>query len=213
MSRRNATKSYWLGSLTSIILFVWLMLNELTTLPKLFQLDIHLGANPIEQLINLSGQLCLCFLSLSLMISPIIQHFHWPNLFPLRQAAGVTSAIFAIIHSLIFVGLEWQFDWYDIYLEIKQTTYLWIGAIAVMLMVVLLLTSNAISKQYLRHRWQQIHRLVFIIVGLALLHYFLQTRASLLDMSAFLGVFAALIMMRYYKTLLAKYDDLRHRKH
>ncbi len=133
----------------------------------------HLGANPAETVIKETGEWALRWLWASLAISPLRSVLKLPALLRLRRALGVTTFVYALLHFLSYAWLDKGWVMADIIKDISKRNFILVGVLTLILMTPLALTSfNRAIKAMGGKRWQLLHRLVYPISLLALLHFF-----------------------------------------
>lgn len=132
-----------------------------------------LGANPAETLIRSTGDWTLRFLCLTLAITPLRQATGWHALARLRRMAGLFTFFYGVLHFLCFAWLDMGFDLAAIASDIPKRPFILVGTAALLLMLPLAATSfNRAIKALGAARWQALHRSVYAVVLLALLHFF-----------------------------------------
>ena len=154
-----------------------------------------LGSRPITAATLNTGDWVIRFFLLSLAVTPARALLDAPKLVPLRRIFGVSAAVYAVIHVLIY-GYDQKWNLTIIASEIVLRFYLTIGFVAVLGLLVLAITSTDGWQRKLRHRWKQMHRLVWPIGVLALLHYFLQSKINVGDAAFDTGLFLFLLIWR-----------------
>ena len=133
----------------------------------------QLGANPAEALIRASGDWTLRFLCLVLAITPLRVTTATPSLARFRRMLGLFVYFYATLHLLSYSGFDMGFDLADIARDIAKRPFILVGFCAFMLLTPLALTSfNRAIKALGGKRWQRLHRLVYGVAGLAVLHFF-----------------------------------------
>ena len=134
-------------------------------------LENQLTANPVEFITRSTGSWALIFLCLTLAVSPI--HHYFPNfrLLQLRRTLGLFSFFYACLHFLTWLGLDLQGDWGQIINDLVKRTYLTIGLLTFVLLIPLAITSNKYFQNKLGRSWKKLHRLVYVIAILAIIHY------------------------------------------
>jgi sulfoxide reductase heme-binding subunit YedZ len=150
---------FFLLSLIPLARLIWLgWLNQLT-------------ANPIEFLTRSTGTWALVFLCITLAVTPIrkITGAHW--IVRYRRMFGLFCFFYASLHFLIWIGLDHQGDWNAIGKDFVKRTYITLGLATFLLLIPLALTSNSVLQKRLGHYWGKLHRLIYLIAILALLHY------------------------------------------
>ncbi len=132
-----------------------------------------LGANPAEALIRATGDWTLRFLCLTLAVTPLRQWTGQPALARFRRMLGLFSFFYAVLHFLCYAWLDMGFDPATIAKDIPKRPFALVGFTALLLMAPLAATSfNRAIKALGAARWQLLHRLVYAVVLLGLLHFF-----------------------------------------
>ena len=132
-----------------------------------------LGANPQEALERGTGDWALRFLCLTLAVTPLRQWTGWHALARLRRMLGLATFGYACLHLLAYSWFDQGFAWGEILRDIGKRPFILVGFSAWLLLVPLAATSfNRAIKALGARRWQALHRAVYAIAGLALLHFF-----------------------------------------
>jgi len=132
-----------------------------------------LGANPAEALMRGTGDWTLRLLCLTLAVTPLRQITGWHALARLRRMLGLFTFFYAVLHFLCFAWLDMGFDIEAILKDIPKRPFILVGATALLLLLPLAATSfNGAIKALGARRWQALHRLVYAVALLALLHFF-----------------------------------------
>ena len=132
-----------------------------------------LGANPAEKLIRATGDWTLRFLCITLAVTPVRTIFKQPALARLRRMLGLFAFFYASLHFLCYSWLDMGLVWTDIVRDIAKRPFILVGTSALLLMTPLALTSfNRAIKTLGAARWQLLHRAVYAVVLLGLLHFF-----------------------------------------
>ena len=152
----------------------------------------RLGANPAEALIRATGDWTLRFLCVVLAVTPLRQWLSQPALARFRRMLGLFVFFYAVLHFLAYAWLDMGFDAATIARDIPKRPFALVGFLALMLLLPLAATSfNRAIKALGAARWQALHRAVYAIALLALLHFFWM-RAGKNDFAE-VAVYAALI--------------------
>jgi sulfoxide reductase heme-binding subunit YedZ len=131
----------------------------------------RLSVNPIQELEQRTGRHAITLLVLSLACTPLNTLFQWPELIKRRRALGLYAFMYAVIHSVIFVDLDYGLAWSLIAQTIFQKPYILVGFISFLLLIPLAFTSFDVWKMRLRKNWKRLHQLVYLIAPLVVLHY------------------------------------------
>ena len=144
--------------------FVWLFYSALTN---------QLGANPQEALIRATGDWTLRFLCIVLAVTPLRTVAGLPALARFRRMLGLFVYFYVVSHLLSYSWFDMGFDVADIVKDIIKRPFILVGFSAFLLLTPLAATSfNAAIKAMGARRWQLLHKLVYVIAGLGLLHFF-----------------------------------------
>lgn len=147
-----------------LIPFVWMFYGALVN---------QLGANPAEALIRATGDWTLRFICLVLLITPLRTISNTPALARFRRMLGLFVYFYVVTHLLSYSWFDMGFDISEIVKDIIKRPFILVGFSAFLLLTPLALTSfNAAIKAIGAKRWQQLHKLVYVISGLGLLHFF-----------------------------------------
>lgn len=133
----------------------------------------NLGANPAEALIRSCGDWTLRFLCLTLAVTPLRIRTRTPQLARYRRMLGLFTFFYACVHLLSYAWLDMGWVAADIGRDILKRPFILVGFACWLLLLSLALTSFNRAVRWLGGRqWQTLHRLVYLIAGLALLHFF-----------------------------------------
>lgn len=156
-----------------------------------------LGANPIETVTHTTGEWTLRFLLITLAVTPLrrLTGLHW--LLRMRRMLGLFVFAYACLHFSTYVWLDHYFDWNAIALDILERPFVTVGFAAFVLLIPLAATSNKIAIRRMGgRRWQNLHRSVYGIAILAIVHYWWLVKADLLKPAIYAGLLAALLGVR-----------------
>ena len=132
-----------------------------------------LGANPAEALIRGTGDWVLRLLCLTLAVTPLREAFGWTGLARLRRMVGNFAFFYGGLHFLSYAWLDMGLDALAIWHDIPKRPFILVGTLALLGMVPLAATSfNRAIKALGALRWKRLHRTVYAIAGLGLLHFF-----------------------------------------
>ena len=132
-----------------------------------------LGANPAEALIRGTGDWVLRFLCLTLAITPLREWTGFSALARLRRMVGNFAFFYGVLHFLCYAWLDMGLDWGAIVRDLPKRPFVLVGTLALLLMALLAATSfNRAIKALGAERWKRLHKAVYAIVLLGLLHFF-----------------------------------------
>ena len=131
----------------------------------------NLSANPIQELEQRTGRHAITLLVLSLACTPLNTLFKWPELLKRRRALGLYTFMYATIHVLIYMDLDYGLAWSFIIQDVIEKPRLIVGAIAFFMLTPLAWTSFDIWKKRLGKKWKRLHQTVYVLAPLVVLHY------------------------------------------
>ena len=162
----------WLGGPWAKVLLFTACLVPLGSLVWGIAADT-LGANPAEALLRSTGDWCLRFLCLALAVTPLRQGLRLPVLARFRRMIGLYVFFYAALHLLCYAWFDMGLDWGEIASDIPKRPFILVGFTALMLLALLAASSpRAVARRLGGRRWQLLHRLVYAVAPLALLHFF-----------------------------------------
>ena len=171
--------------LLCLLPFFWLFYGAATN---------NLGANPAEYLIRSTGDWTLRFLCIVLAVTPLRVLTSTPQLARFRRMLGLFVYFYVVLHLLSYSWFDMGFDVPDIAKDIAKRPFILVGFSAFVLLTPLAATSfNRAIKALGGKRWQLLHRLVYPIAGLGLLHFFWM-RASKNNFGE-VAVYAAIVVL------------------
>ncbi len=136
-----------------------------------YQQDL-LGVDPVRAVILRTGRITLISLLLTLAVTPAKIVFGWKQLLPLRRTLGLYMFLYVNIHLWSFAWLDYGLDWEFILEGIFEQRYVLVGFAAYLILIPLALTSNKWGMRRLGKNWKRLHKLVYLIGGLGLIHFF-----------------------------------------
>jgi sulfoxide reductase heme-binding subunit YedZ len=175
--------------------FAWLLYGALAD---------ALGPNPAEALIRASGDWTLRLLCATLAVTPLRQGLSLPALARFRRMLGLFAFFYAVLHFLSYAWLDMGFDPQVIAGDLPKRPFALVGFTALMLMLPLAATSSKRAIQALgAARWQALHRLVYAVVLLGLLHFFWMRAAKndFAEVAVYAAVIAGLLGWRVARRL------------
>ena len=166
-----------------------------------------LGANPAEALIRKTGDWTLRFLCITLAVTPLRTWFKQPSLARFRRMLGLFSFFYVVLHFLSYAWLDMGFEIDAIVKDIPKRPFALVGFLGLLLMIPLAATSfNRAIKALGAKRWQALHKTVYAIVLLGLLHFFWMRSAknNFGEVAIYAVVIAVLLGWRVRQALLTK---------
>jgi sulfoxide reductase heme-binding subunit YedZ len=156
-----------------------------------------LGANPIEAVTRGMGTWTLNFLLITLAVTPLRKLTGWHAVLRLRRMLGLFTFFYAVLHLTSYLWFDQFFDWGEIAQDILKRPFITVGMAAFVLLVPLAATSSNFAIRRLGgRRWQALHRTVYVIGILAVLHYSWLVKADQSQPLLYGGILAVLLGLR-----------------
>ena len=188
----------WIGSLTPAVILVLRALNVGS---------LSLGANPVEELLNTCGKTGLNLLMITLMVTPVRRATGLNWLIRLRRLLGLFAFFYLTMHFLTYLALDLGFAWGTVLVDIAERPYITVGFTALMLLVPLAVTSTNGWQRRLGPKWFKLHRLVYVIAVLAVVHYWWQVKLDIADPAWY-----ALLLSILFGARLKHWLDVRRKR-
>jgi len=157
---------------------------------------LSLGADPQAEVLKTCGMTGLNLLMLTLCVTPIRRSTGINRLVALRRMLGVFSYCYLALHFATYVALYIGFDWDTLLEDIGKRPYITVGFTALVLMTPLAVTSTNRFQRKLGRRWVKLHRLVYPIAILAVVHYWWQVKLDIRDPLLYAVLLAVLLGVR-----------------
>lgn len=160
----------WAVSLACLLPLLWLVWRGYQG---------ELGANPIEKVIRNLGVWGLRLLIIGLTITPLARILKQPRLIRLRRPIGLFAFGYILLHLSTYIGVDQYFDWHAIWKDILKRPFITIGMAAFVMLIPMAATSfNAAIRRLGPLNWRRLHRLIYLIVPMGVVHYFLLVKAD-----------------------------------
>ena len=150
-----------------------------------------LGANPVEKLTHETGVWTLRFLLITLCMTPLRQWTGQASWIRFRRMLGLYTFFYVCCHFLIWFVADHSLDTGSMIEDIVKRPYITLGFSAFLLMVPLAITSNQAMIRRLGRKWKALHRLVYLVILLGVLHFLWLVKADYLEP----GIYAIIAMV------------------
>ena len=147
----------------------------------------HLTANPIEEMEIRTGRHAITLLVLSLACTPLNMLFGWRELLKRRRALGLYALMYATIHIIVFVNLDYGLAWSLIIQTVLQRSYIVFGLIVFLMLLPLGITSFDIWKVRLGKNWKRLHQVIYFAAPIAVLHFALASKGDIFHLTGNIG--------------------------
>lgn len=132
----------------------------------------QLGANPLEFITWNTGDWTLYFICMTLAVTPLRRLSGWNWLVRLRRMIGLFAFFYATLHFTTFFWFDHFFDVQEMLKDVAKRPFILVGFTAFVLLIPLAVTStNGMVKRLGAKRWQWLHRLIYVIAALGILHF------------------------------------------
>ena len=152
-------------------------------------------ARPLTELTHFTGRWTVRFILLALAITPARRLFNWPKLLNARRTLGVAAAGYALVHFSLYI-IDQKFKLGVVASEIVLRIYLTIGFTALIGLIALGVTSTDAAVRRLGKRWGTLHRAVYFIGVLAIVHFTLQKKLDIYEPTLMMGFLIWLLAWR-----------------
>lgn len=184
LRRIPAWSLYVLGALPVVFLVVQLFAGQL-------------GADPVKALEHKMGEIGLQLLVACLAITPLRKYLGL-NLLKFRRAIGVLAFFYILGHLAVWLALDIQFLWGEIWTDILKRPYITVGMVGFLLLLPLAITSNNLSVRKIGGlNWRKLHKLTYLAVPLGAIHFVMLVKGWQIEPLIYLGVILALLATRF----------------
>jgi sulfoxide reductase heme-binding subunit YedZ len=155
----------------------------------------QLGARPVTEVIHFTGRWTVRLILLALLITPARRILNWGKLINARRTLGVAAACYAVFHFTLYIA-DQKFDLAKVASEIVLRFYLTIGFTALLGLIALGVTSTDAAVRRLGSKWGTLHRTVYVIGILAVVHFALQKKLDIYEPTLMVGLLSWLLAYR-----------------
>ena len=187
LSRPKFARYQLVVLLVGLLPLAWLLFDAATG---------SLTANPIQAVEQRTGRYALYLLIASLACTPSYNVSGWSVPLRWRRPLGLYTFMYALIHFLTFLGLDYGFDLGLIWADVAGKRYILVGAAAFSILMLLALTSTKGWQRRLKKAWIRLHRWVYVAGGLVIAHYAWSVKADIRPPLAWGAVIVLLLVLR-----------------
>lgn len=156
----------------------------------------NLGANPVEFIERHFGKWALIFLCLTLSMTPLRRITHMNQWILYRRMLGLFTFFYATMHLLCYIGLDYHFAWIDIKNDIIKHRYVLVGFLGWLLLLPLAITSSDKMMRKLKFNWKRLHRLIYLIAILGVLHFLWLVKKDITEPLIYAFIIFILFLLR-----------------
>ncbi|RMQ44155.1 Sulfoxide reductase heme-binding subunit YedZ [Pseudomonas cichorii] len=155
-----------------------------------------LGPDPGKVLVDRLGLGTLILLLITLAMTPLQRMTGWAGWIAVRRQLGLWCFAYVVLHMTMYALFILGLDWGQLGVELVKRPYIIVGSLAFVGLLALAVTSNRYSQRRLGARWKKLHRLVYVILGLGLLHMLWIVRADLKEWALYAAIGVGLLVLR-----------------
>jgi len=155
-----------------------------------------LGPDPGKILVDRLGLGALIFLLITLSMTPLQRLTGWSGWIVVRRQLGLWCFAYIVLHITAYMVFILGLDWGQLGVELRKRPYIIVGVLGFIGLLALAVTSNRYSQRRLGARWKKLHKLVYVILGLGLLHFLWIVRSDLKEWAIYASIGAALLALR-----------------
>ena len=160
--------------------------------------DSNLGTNPVETITHETGLWALRFLLITLAITPLRRLTGMLWLIKVRRMLGLFAFFYAVLHVTTYVWLDQFFDWMEILIDIPKRPFITIGFASFVLLLPLAMTSSNAMQRRLKKKWQMLHKLIYVIPVLVMLHFMWSLKADYSEPQMYAPISLVLMLLRLF---------------
>jgi len=155
-----------------------------------------LGPEPIKEITLHTGEWTLLFLVFTLSMTPLKRLTNLNIWISIRRMLGLFAFFYGSLHMLTYVGLDYQFDLFAISKDILTKKFIFVGFAAWLLMTPLAITSSKKMMGILKKNWIKLHRLIYLISILGVIHFLWLVKKDLTEPLVYLLIIIVLLILR-----------------
>lgn len=159
---------------------------------------MSLGADPVQELLNVCGKTALNLLLLTLSITPIRRSTGINRLLSFRRLLGLFAFFYVVLHFTTYLWLDLQFAWDHVFEDIAKRPYITVGFTALVLLIPLAATSTNRIQRALGRNWVKLHRLVYVIAVLGVVHFWWQVKLDISEPLLYAFLLTVLLGVRLH---------------
>lgn len=162
----------------------------------------YYGPEPAKSVVHTLGLWAMSFLLVVLAVRHL-KRWLKVNLQPMRRRLGLAVFIYALLHMLAYTALILGFEFSELAADVQKRPYILVGALAILLMLPLAITSTKGWQRRLKRKWKTLHLLVYPVAILVLIHLWWQVRAGFLLASTMTLIVTVMFILRFLPSKLA----------
>lgn len=182
---------WWLVFLVALLPLAWISYAAYS---------FQLGADPAKEIVLFTGLWALRCLWITLAVTPLRRLFGWGGLMRFRRMLGLYTTFYATLHLLAFATFILGWRWDLLVTEVLDRPYVFVGVAAFLLLIPLTVTSTKAMQRRLGKRWLTLHKSVYLIAALVMVHFIWLIRDSYAEVLLYGAILSFLLGYRVYKS-------------
>jgi sulfoxide reductase heme-binding subunit YedZ len=156
-----------------------------------------LGPEPVKEITHFTGEWTLLFIIFTLSMSPLKKITKLNIWISFRRMLGLFLFFYATLHMLTYVALDYRLDFQSISKDILTKKFIFVGFAAWILLLPLAFTSSKKAMIYLKDKWKKLHRLIYIISILGIIHFIWLVKKDLTEPLIYAAIVVILLLFRF----------------
>ena len=156
----------------------------------------QLGPEPVKEITHYTGEWTLIFICLTLAMSPFQRLTNLLIWIKIRRTLGLFVFFYATLHMLTYVVIDYRLDFQSISKDILTKKFIFVGFAAWVLLIPLALTSSRKAVLFLKDKWKKIHRLIYLIAILGVVHFVWLVKKDLTEPLIYALILLVLLLFR-----------------
>ena len=156
-----------------------------------------LGPEPVKEITHFTGEWTLLFIIFTLSMSPLKKITKLNIWISFRRMLGLFLFFYATLHMLTYVAIDYRLDFQSISKDILTKKFIFVGFAAWILLLPLAFTSSKKAIIYLKDKWKKLHRLIYIISILGIIHFIWLVKKDLTEPIIYAVIIVILLLFRF----------------
>jgi len=156
-----------------------------------------LGPEPVKEITHFTGEWTLLFIIFTLSMSPLKKITKLNIWISFRRMLGLFLFFYATLHMLTYVAIDYRLDFQSISKDILTKKFIFVGFAAWILLLPLAFTSSKKAVIYLKDKWKKLHRLIYIISILGIIHFIWLVKKDLTEPIIYAVIIVILLLFRF----------------
>ena len=155
------------------------------------------GPEPVKEITHFTGEWTLLFIIFTLSMSPLKKITKLNIWISFRRMLGLFLFFYATLHMLTYVAIDYRLDFQSISKDILTKKFIFVGFAAWILLLPLAFTSSKKAMIYLKDKWKKLHRLIYIISILGIIHFIWLVKKDLTEPLIYAAIVVILLLFRF----------------